>query len=634
MTIAAGARLGPYEIRSLLGAGGMGEVYRATDPRLARDVALKVLPPEVASDPARIERFRREARAVAALNHPGIVTIHSVEESGGRPLPHDGARRGRGPRPAHPRGGLPGGRLLELAAALASALRRRAREGDRPSGPEARQRHGDATDGRVKVLDFGLAKVVTPGEGASADSVLPTEVRTREGVVVGTVPYMSPEQVQGRELDYRTDLFSLGVILHELATGQRPFRGDSPAELVARILRDTPAALTDLRPDLPPGLARLVRLCLEKEPQRRCRSALELRDELEGLRTEVRDSAGRVRPDDAALRTPSGRRISAIAVLPLSNLSREPEEEYFADGMTDALITDLAKATRLRVISRVGHAIPGDDEDPGRDRGRASRRRFGRRLGVPGGRPRADQRPPHQRWHRRAPVGRALRSEARGRPLPPGRAGARDRPGGERRPAGTTGAARPAPRKVDPDVYLLDLRGRHAREKRTETGFREALELFQRGIDLDPTYAPAYVGLAESLSMLANYGLVAPAEILPRTLAARTGRSTSTSRSADAHRVLAFVRWQFEFSWQVAVAEYERALELDPNSALTNYWFGAYLSVVGSFERGRSSGRAEELDPLSPGARGARLELLLRKAVWGGDSLVPEGSRGRPRPLR
>lgn len=233
MTIAAGARLGPYEIRSLLGAGGMGEVYRATDPRLARDVALKVLPPEVASDPARIERFRREARAVAALNHPGIVTIHLVEESGG-----------------------------------------------------------------VHFLTMEL------------------------------------------------------VILHELATGQRPFRGDSPAELVARILRDTPAALTDLRPDLPPGLARLVRLCLEKEPQRRCRSALELRDELEGLRTEVRDSAGRVRPDDAALRTPSGRRISAIAVLPLSNLSREPEEEYFADGMTDALITDLAKATRLRVISR------------------------------------------------------------------------------------------------------------------------------------------------------------------------------------------------------------------------------------------------------------------------------------------
>jgi serine/threonine protein kinase len=278
-----GRTLAHYRITAAIGAGGMGEVYRATDTKLGRDVALKVLPAEMASSPERLERFRREARAVAALNHPHIVTIHSVEEADGvhfltmelvegQPLDHLIAE-----------GVLPRERFLEIAAALADALAAAHDKGivHRDLKP-ANVMVG--RDGRVKVLDFGLARMRGPQADESTGSQLPTDLHTSEGAVMGTAPYMSPEQVSGLEVDHRTDIFSLGVVLHEMATGTRPFQGSSAAALLSAILRDPPPAVTDVRPDLPRELDWLISRCLEKDRNLRTQSAREVRDGLAALR--------------------------------------------------------------------------------------------------------------------------------------------------------------------------------------------------------------------------------------------------------------------------------------------------------------------------------------------------------------
>jgi eukaryotic-like serine/threonine-protein kinase len=241
----------------------MGEVYRATDTKLGRDVALKVLPAHLAHDAERLARFQREARAVAALNHPHIVTIHSVEEANGIHFLTMELVAGQSLDQLIPEGGLSVDRICVLGVALADALvaahdKSIVHRDLKPSNVMV------TDDGRVKVLDFGLAKVSADDAQPNGDTV--TVLQTREGVVVGTMPYMSPEQVAGRSVDHRTDIFSLGVIVYEMASGRRPFDAASSIELASAILRDTPPLVTDRRGDLPPDLARVIRRCLEKDP--------------------------------------------------------------------------------------------------------------------------------------------------------------------------------------------------------------------------------------------------------------------------------------------------------------------------------------------------------------------------------
>ena len=290
-----GRTLAHYRIAAAIGAGGMGEVFRATDTKLGRDVALKVLPPEMASRPERLARFQREARAVAALNHPHIVTIYSVEEADGVHFLTMELVEGQALDRTIPEGGLPLGRIFEIATALAEALAAAHDKGIvhrdlKPANVMI------ANDGRVKVLDFGLAKRSVTEAEAPANSELLTELRTREGVVVGTVPYMSPEQVQGRAVDHRTDIFSLGVILYEMATGRRPFRSDSAAGLMSAILRDTPEPATSVRADLPGALHAAIEGCLHKDPAQRFQAARDVRAALE-----------RPRPATAAAPAPARR---------------------------------------------------------------------------------------------------------------------------------------------------------------------------------------------------------------------------------------------------------------------------------------------------------------------------------------
>ena len=290
-----GTTLSHYRILEKLGEGGMGEVYLAEDTNLGRRVALKVLPREMAEKAGRLQRFRREARTVATLNHPNIVTIHAVEEVDEVVFLAMELVEGESLEARIRPGGLPLADLLAIAAPLVEALAA-AHEGGIVHRDLKPANVMFGRDGRLKVLDFGLAKLHEDSSaGDDEPTAVPASDLTEAGAVLGTLPYMSPEQVQGRRVDHRTDIFSLGAILYELATGDRPFRGDSSADLISAILRDRPRELTEVRVDVPDHLGRIVRRCLDKDPDRRYQTARDLKIELEELEKEGPGAAGRRR---------------------------------------------------------------------------------------------------------------------------------------------------------------------------------------------------------------------------------------------------------------------------------------------------------------------------------------------------
>ena len=288
MLFSAGARLGPYEILSPLGHGGMGEVYKARDSRLNRVVALKVLPDRAALDPERRDRFEREARAVAALNHPHIVTIHSVETFEGVLLLTMELVEGRALSEVIPKGGLALAEFLRIAIAVSDAVAAAHQKGIthrdlKPGNVIVGEREHD---GRIKVLDFGLAKLADASREPGA-TTMPAAPSTGEGRILGTAAYMSPEQAEGKPVDTRSDLFSLGAMFYEMATGQRPFTGDTSISIISSIVKDTPTPITELNPSLPRDLGRIVRRALAKDPERRYQSAKDLRNDLEELKASI-----------------------------------------------------------------------------------------------------------------------------------------------------------------------------------------------------------------------------------------------------------------------------------------------------------------------------------------------------------
>ncbi|MDF2776457.1 MAG: pknA 4, partial [Geminicoccaceae bacterium] len=320
MSFAPGTRLGAYELVGLLGTGGMGEVHRARDTRLGRDVALKVLPEEVASSPERLARFEREARIVASLNHPNIVTLHSIEEADGIRFLTMELVEGRSLADLLTPAGLPLAQVLDLMIPLADALSAAHEKGvvHRDLKPaNVMMTH----EGRVKVLDFGVAKLISAGDRPrSEDTSSPLSMA---GEILGTVAYMAPEQVFGEAVDARSDIFSLGVLVFELLTGQRPFNGTSFWEVAAAITRDTPPALTSIRADVPDDLARIVGRCLEKQPDSRFQTAREVASATRAL--------GRVQGQGTSATVADARGgLASIAVLPFDTLSGDAEQEYFA----------------------------------------------------------------------------------------------------------------------------------------------------------------------------------------------------------------------------------------------------------------------------------------------------------------
>jgi len=397
-----GKTLAHYEVTELIGKGGMGEVYRARDTKLKRDVALKILPADMADHPERLDRFQREAEVVAGLSHPHIVHMYSVEEDAGVRFLTMELVEGQGLDTMITTEGLPLGRVFEIGIAVADAL---------AAAHEKGVVHRDlkpanvmvGRDGRVKVLDFGLAKLAED-PAASEETVTEVSPLTTEGTMLGTVPYMSPEQLRGLEVDHRSDIFSLGILLYELASGRRPFTGQTNADVMSSILKEAPEPLTQINPSLPHHLGRIVSHCLEKDSRDRYHSAIDVRNELRALRKEVESGVSEVSAGDSSVgktTTPTGRgkrlwmglvaaavvvvalvlilgrgdrtpqtRTSdttptesaasekqatdpnSIAVMAFVNMSSDPEQEYFSDGIAEELLNLLAKIPELKVISR------------------------------------------------------------------------------------------------------------------------------------------------------------------------------------------------------------------------------------------------------------------------------------------
>ena len=382
-----GRTLGPYRVLESLGSGGMGDVYLALDPRLDRRVALKVLPPEMASHPEKIKRFEREAQAVASMSHPGIVMLHSIEEADGLRFLTMELVEGETLSKSIPAHGFPMERFLSLAIGLADAVSAAHRQGilHRDLKPDNVML---TPDGRLKVLDFGLAKLRYDEPAEGDRTTKETQSVTQDGRIVGTVAYMSPEQAQGLPVDHRSDIFSLGIVLYEMATGERPFRGNTNLSVLSSILKDTPRPASELRDDVPKPLARMIQRALEKRPEDRYQSASDLRRDIEDLKRDVDSgelvlgsTAGRPRlvagPQARrrrwALPAAIGAAVLAlaamtaiflrgrptatagdgrrsVAVFYFDNLTGDPGLDWLRTGLPDMLVTNLSQSPGLRVV--------------------------------------------------------------------------------------------------------------------------------------------------------------------------------------------------------------------------------------------------------------------------------------------
>ncbi|HSF16208.1 MAG TPA: protein kinase [Vicinamibacteria bacterium] len=636
MTLAAGTRLGQYEITAPVGKGGMGEVYRAADTKLGREVALKVLPAEMAASPELFERFRREARALAALDHPNIVTVYSVEEAEGIHFLTMQLVEGESLDRLVPDGGMPIGQLLTLATALADALV--AAHGKSIVHRDLKPGNVMVTqDGRVKVLDFGLAKVAAPEPRGQKESELSTAMRTRDGVVMGTVPYMSPEQVSGRAMDHRTDMFSLGVIVYEMATGRRPFAGESAVELGSAILRDAPPPLASLRPDLPEELMRVVNRCLEKDPAARFSSMRDVHTELSALSTGAADRETVSGPGHApgawsraravtvssiavllgvavylVVRVPAWRaaeapiepQIRSIAVLPLDNYSGDPNQEYFAEGMTDELTADLARISQLRVVSR-GSAMQfkGDQRPPTPEiakvldvdavvEGSVLRADDRVRITVQLIDARADRHLWANSFERSSRDILALQDELTS-------AIAREihvqlTPADESR----LGSAP----EVNPEAYDAYIKGRYFFNRPSDENVQKAIARFEEAIAISPHFVAALSGLSDAYLWAGyNEGFLTASEARPKAKEAAEKAVELDDSSAEAHTSLAVFKLFYEYDWAGAEVEFRRAFELNPNYAYAHDQFALGLAFQGRFDESvAESRRAAELDPLNP----------------------------------
>jgi TolB-like protein/Flp pilus assembly protein TadD len=597
LSIASGTRLSHYRLVEKIGEGGMGVVWKAVDTRLDREVALKLLPGDFEADLHRLARLDSEARAVAALNHPNIVTIHSIEESEGHRFLVMEFVRGCTLDRFVPEEGLTLGRFLDLALTLTDAL---------GSAHERGVVHRDlkpknimiGDDGRLRILDFGMAKSPEPLPGSDATDALTQSIPSGSRLE-GTMAYMAPEQVKSETLDARCDLFTLGVLFYEMLSGRRPFAGETAAELIASILRDEPPLLTALRPDLPGRLAGIVCRAMNKDRDHRYQSATDLGGDLERFRRDLERglvSAGAVDP------TAPPPVVTSLAVLPLDNLSGDPEQAYFTDGMTDMLINKLARIGALKVISRTSvmryknarKPLPETARELGVDAlVEGSVLRVGERVRITV--QLIDAARDSLLWAESYEYDLGNVLELQGRAA---------RTIAEQIQVELTAqehAHLAQAHSVDPAVHEACLRGRHFWYQRTTESVRKGLEYFEEAVELDPTYAPAHAGIADSCIVDGGRYLgITPHEAYTRARAAAERAVELDENLAEAHTSLAAVMTDYDWDWEGADREYRRAIELNPNYVTAHSWYAEQLSRMGRHDEAVAEARrARELDPLS-----------------------------------
>jgi serine/threonine protein kinase/tetratricopeptide (TPR) repeat protein len=588
VSLAAGARLGPYEIVAPVGSGGMGEVYRARDTRLGREVAIKTLREDASREPDRRRRFELEARAVAALNHPNILTIYDVGREGETAYLVTELLQGETLRARLSRSGLSWGEALGIAGVVTAGLAAAHAQGivHRDLKPE---NVFLTAGGQVKILDFGLAHWAAPTPAEAFTEGTTTARLTVSGAIVGTSGYMSPEQIKGGRVDERSDIFSLGCVLYEMLTGERPFARPSAAETMAAVLAAPPPPLVGGVAPLPAGLDGVVLRCLEKDPGARFRSASELASVLAAI------AAG----TGAAGRT----KAPSVAVLPFVNLSADPENEFFADGITEDVIAHLAKVRSLKVISRTSVMAFKKRPKSLREIGAAlgagtivegSVRRAGDRVRIVA--QLIDAASDEHMWAETydrdlhdifaiqtdvaLKIAASLQAE-----LSPGE---RARIG--RRPT------------ADLQAYQLYLQGRHRFTQFSPEGLNQSIALFEQAVARDPQFALAHVGLALAYAHCGIEGVVGrePAEAYRQAKEAAARALSLDDGLGEAHGVAGLLRFVADFDWVGAEREMRLAMALSPGSADLHGYFGWLCSSLGRYEEAiEAVRRAQELDPLT-----------------------------------
>ncbi|MBZ5516781.1 MAG: protein kinase [Acidobacteriia bacterium] len=607
-----GQTVSHYRILEKLGGGGMGVVYKAEDTQLGRSVALKFLPEELAQDHKFLERFRREARAASALNHPGVCTIYEIGEQEGRPF-------------------------IAMECLEGQTLRQHL-------GAQALV----TTHGQAKILDFGLAKLAglgTRGSGLGKEAEITAEAGGEEsltstGMAVGTFQYMSPEQVLAKEVDARSDLFSFGLVLYEMAAGQRAFADGSPGSLFDAILHQAPTSPVRLNPDCPAELERIINKAIAKDPSSRYQTASELKADLQRLKSETAGATGiglallwRARQAaalprrwllalglgalvaclavlvgrnvgglrDRLLPGAAAPRIQSLAVLPLANLSGDPQQEYFADGMTEELITNLAKISALKVISRTSVMQYKGTKKPlpqiakelnvdGIIEGSVVREGGQVRITAQLIQASTDQHLWAESYQRDLRGVLALQGEIASAIADKVRAAV----------SPTERSHLASARTVNPEAYDAYLKGMQHWYKLAPQDMDTALEYFELALKKDPNYAPAYAGIALVWGGRQHMGYTAPREAGPKMEAAALKAVELDNTLAQAHYSLAWVNFYSKWDWAGAEVEFKRAIELNPNYPDARALYSNYLVIMKRPEEGMAQiQRALELDPFN-----------------------------------
>jgi serine/threonine protein kinase/tetratricopeptide (TPR) repeat protein len=587
-----GQTISHYRIIEKLGGGGMGVVYKAEDTRLHRFVALKFLPDALAHDSASLERFRREAEAASALNHPNICTIHDIGEQDGQAFIAMEFLDGKVLKDFIDGKPLPLEQVLDFGVQITDGLDAAHQLGIihrdiKPANIFVTKR------GHAKILDFGLAKLNATARSddvtlAADATVGPIDMElTQPGVMMGTIAYMSPEQMRGETLDARTDLFSCGVVLYEMACGRQAFNCGSSTSTIEAVLMRPPVPLRSVNPAISRRLEEIISKALQKDRYQRYQHAADLRTDLQ-------------RATQRPQRVP--KIIDSLAVLPFENVSRDPECEYLTDGIAGSLINALATVPKLRVMAQsTAIRYKGSGIDP---------QAVGRELNV-----------------RAVLTGRMMQSGGSlriGTELVEVATGCRlwgeqyDRKPGDifaiqdeisREISGKlrlklTRAEKKLLTKHQTDdleAYRLYLKGRHHWNRWTEEGFYKAIECFQLAVEKDPLYALAYAGLADSYVLLGWNGCLAPKDAFPKGKAAATTALQLDPDLSEAHTSLAAVLWLHDWHWPEAEAEFKRSLALNPAYPTANHWYAEHVMVMGrQVEAIERMKKGQELEPLSP----------------------------------
>ena len=631
-----GRQIGPYQILSLLGAGGAGEVYRAQDTRLDRQVAIKVLPTHLAQDTEALARFKREAKAVAALSHPNILAIHDFGMEQGVSYAVMELLEGETLRSRLRRSALPWRKAAEIGIGLADGLAVAHAKGiiHRDLKPE---NIFLITDGLVKILDFGIARIKRPVADRTASlGMMPLDA-TAPGMVIGTVGYMSPEQLRGEEVDAPSDIFSFGCVFYEMVSGRRAFARPTAAETMAAILKDEPPELAEIGATIPHELEQMVRRCLEKNSAERYQSARDLafalRAMLRGAVTKSRLTASIERLITGITRrrtgaiialalvaiaiaafayfSRSGRAIDSLAVLPFDNTDADTNAEYLADGLTENLIASLSQLPGMTMIASGSvfrfKAKQPDPQAIGKQfgvsavlTGRITQRGESLTISAELINVRDGSRLWGERYERRLADILSVQEELTRRITAELRfklTDAESRRLGKRHTENT-------------EAYLLYQRGRYLFLQFSPDGIRKGLEYFNQAIALDPNYAPAYAGIGYAYALAASQ-YETPGEAMARARQASLRALQLDEALPEAHFSLALVKWWADWEWDAAENEFRRALELNPNHATARAVFSDFLAAQERFEESYlQAGRALELDPLSIYASGAMGKAL------------------------